>query len=71
LDKRKGGLATNLDFSHVGNVEQARAIPHSEMLGKDAGVFEGHFPSAKAHQARTKPLMGGMERGFAEWYGGW
>ena len=66
LDGRQGIRAGDLDLAHVADVEQPDALAHREVLGRDAGVLDGHVPAAERHHARAQRDVRGVEGGFPE-----
>jgi hypothetical protein len=53
IEKRRCIAAAHNDFPHVGDIKKAGRFPHRKMLGHDAFVLDGHFPSAKVYTAGT------------------
>jgi hypothetical protein len=52
--------AENLDLSHVADVENSSAGADGFVLGKNAGIFEGHIPAAKIDHLGAQAAMGGV-----------
>ena len=66
LDGGKRILAGDLDFPHVADVEHPRPLADGHVLGRDPGIFHGHFPAAEWHHARARGAMASVQRGFLE-----
>ena len=61
LDKGRRLRPMDLDFAHMGDIEQAHTVPDRMMLVQNAGVLYGHVPAAKIDHLRAKSAMGGIQ----------
>ena len=57
IEKGRGPRAADLDLAHVGNVEQAGRLPHSQVLVGNAGVLHRHLPAAELNQFSAQRLV--------------
>ena len=57
----RGGTADG-DFAHMADVEETACPAHRQMLLRDAGVVDGHFPAAEFDEFAAQPLVGVEER---------
>jgi len=62
-----GGFeAVDFDLAHVADIEKADGAAHGVVLIDDAGVLDGHVPSAEIHHLGSQGPMNGIERSGLE-----
>ena len=66
LDGIERAGAAELDVAHVRDIEEADGGADGHMLGRDAGVFDRHVPSAEVDHLGFADAMGCVQGGAAE-----
>jgi hypothetical protein len=59
------GGALDVELAHVGEVEDAHVLAYAAVLGKDAAVLDGHFPTGEVHHAGAEREVRTVEGGAA------
>jgi hypothetical protein len=68
IEKFLSAGAVDEDFAHVGDVKNAGGITDGEMFVGDAGVLDGHFPTAEFNELAAEFLVRREKRSaFQHW----